>query len=144
MPRLSEFVILVDTREKRPWKLVYPCLTTKLDAGDYTIQGAEKQLRIERKGSIGEFVNNCSKGDWKRFRDALRKLSRYKHKAIICEFEMRDIFAERWPGGITGDAILARISEITLEIGIPIIFAGKKGKSVASAFMLKYYNRNKR
>jgi DNA excision repair protein ERCC-4 len=137
------FVVLIDTREQKPWKLEHPSVRKCLDAGDYSLEGYEHKIRVERKGSANEFASNVGK-DWPRFQDALRKLQRYPHRCIVCEFEMRDIFQENWRGRMTVDAVLGRLSEITLEMQIPVVFAGCRGRSVCEAFLVRYYNRRSR
>jgi hypothetical protein len=139
----GEFVVLVDTREQRPWRLRYPCLPITLDAGDYTIRGAEKRFRIERKGKPSEFARNCG-GDWPRFSAALARLRAYTHRAIVCDFTMHDIMAARWPGAITPDVILGRMSEIMCEMQIPILLAGAHGRRVAETLMVRYWARQGR
>jgi DNA excision repair protein ERCC-4 len=142
MPK--RLVVVYDTREQRPWRFAWPCLCQKLDAGDYTLQGFEKKLRIERKGSTTEFAGNCSPRDWPRFSEALKRLAQVKHKAIICEFTLADIMREDWRGAVTADVMLGRISEINLEYGIPVLLAGKNSRTAAETFLLRYFNRNGR
>ena len=91
-----DWVIIQDTREKKP--LVFPhhitllddtkdplslktCVSTletvrqKMDAGDYTLQGFEDRMLVERKGSIREVATNClDRRDRTRFLAATQRL----------------------------------------------------------------------
>ena len=89
----KEWVILQDTREKKPLrfpanlrvlddkkpaykqKMITVRLHTvpqKLDTGDYLLQGHETDTIVERKGSLREVAMNClNQRDRKRFIDCL-------------------------------------------------------------------------
>lgn len=140
--RLGEFVILCDTREQHPWKFESPCIPKMLEAGDYTLQGMESVLRIERKGSVGEFVRNCS-SDWPRFKAALERLAKFRHVVIVCAFNMRDILSGKWPGQVPPETVLGRLSEIMLDMRIPVLLAGGRAKEVVETMLIRYWNRNR-
>jgi len=82
--------ILVDTREKYPWDF-YKCSSTatleltsqKLDTGDYTIEGFEDILCIERKRTVSELAGNVTKA---RFTRELERMSNFQYSYLICEF----------------------------------------------------------
>lgn len=133
------FKVIKDTREQQGWD--FPkgstCLGTtvkKLPTGDYTIEGAEKQIIIERKGSTGEFAKNVNE---KRFTQELERLELYTHPFIICEFSMDDILMfpnnsgipkSRWSGlRVTSDYILKRMLEMQLQYKVKFILTGKAG-----------------
>ena len=76
-----DFTIIVDTREQHPWELKhYTTASRKLDTGDYSVEGFENILCIERKYSISEFVNNMGE---KRFKDVLERMQPYQYSFII-------------------------------------------------------------
>ena len=84
-----DFTIIVDTREQHPWELKhYTTASRKLDTGDYSVEGFENILCIERKYSISEFVNNMGE---KRFKDVLERMQPYQYSFIIMEFNFNDI-----------------------------------------------------
>ena len=141
MPRVTDFTVVIDSREKKPWSFSHDSKVRKLDAGDYSLEGFQHHLRIERKGSIGEFVTNISRRDWPRFENALKKLAKYRHRVIVCDFTMSDIMAGDWRGEIPSETVLGKLSYITLEMQIPVVLAGKRGRHVAESFMLRYFNR---
>jgi hypothetical protein len=95
--------ILIDTREQKPFFEVAPYLSTgeymktefrKLDAGDYSIEGMEHILAIERKSTSGELYGNLAKTSMKeRFYRELDKLSKIQKAIILCEFPESHIFS---------------------------------------------------
>ena len=127
---MDDFTVIIDTREQNPWKIKYNATAVKkLDTGDYSIEGLEDILCIERKQSISEFVNNMSE---KRFKDVLQRMQKYKYKYIIFEFGFEDVM--NFPLGssipkrmwsklrITPNYIIKYISDIFIIYDIPIIF----------------------
>jgi len=89
----SRFTIIRDTREQTGWNWISSdrctgTVVTKLDTGDYSIQGLEDRLCIERKKSVAEFATNITE---KRFWKELERTRDYSYSFLICEFDMYDI-----------------------------------------------------
>ena len=124
------FNIIIDTREQIPWEFKYHnTAKQKLDTGDYSIEGFENILAIERKKSVSEIATNLSES---RFKDVLQRLSQIKHPFIVFEFSLDDIY--NFPIGsdipkklwdklkISGNYIVKRLIEIQLQYNIQMIF----------------------
>jgi ERCC4-type nuclease len=95
--KTNNFTIIIDTREQQPWKFEnYTIANTKLDTGDYSIEGLEDILAIERKKSASEFANNVVE---KRFVDVVERLSNIKYAFLLLEFDLKDIL--KYPFGST-------------------------------------------
>lgn len=85
----DNFTIIVDTREQQPWNFYnYATAVTKVDTGDYTVQGLENIVAIERKKSVNEFANNITE---KRFKDWTGRLSEIEFPFVLLEFSFTDI-----------------------------------------------------
>ena len=120
---MSKFLVIRDTREKDGWyfkesNYCQGMIDQKLDTGDYSVQGLEDVLCIERKGSVSEIANNIvDKG--------------FKYKFLILEFGIKDIMS--FPEGsdiprakwnkirIKGNFILKRLAEIQTKYDIHVI-----------------------
>ena len=150
---MSRFTVIRDTREKEDqgWWFAETnyctgTLQEKLDTGDYSLQGYEDKLCIERKGSISEFANNLVE---KRFTDVLDRMKGFPHKYIILEFDLENIlcFPEksgipkyRWKTlKVTPNFLLKRVADIQVKYNIPIIFCGNKDG--AQAMVLSIFKR---
>lgn len=84
-----EFTIIIDTREQQPWSFDhYTVANKKLDAGDYSIEGLEEVLSIERKKSVNEIANNIVES---RFKDAIARLAQHKYSFLLLEFDIGDV-----------------------------------------------------
>lgn len=100
---VSEFVICVDSREQAPWHFLSirgdakdndaPILvqtkTATLKTGDYSIEGLENQLCVERKskddlfGSLG--------GGRRRFQAEFERMAKMKHSALVVECSVSEV-----------------------------------------------------
>jgi hypothetical protein len=109
-----------------------------LDTGDYTIRGLEDIFIIERKFSTGEFSGNLPA---KRFERELQRMEKFKHKFIICEFLLEDLFQFPYNSGIPNKIwpklrvhsgfLLKKLIELECQFGCKFIFAGTRGKEMA-------------
>lgn len=88
-------IIIQDTREKPSfsWDFSFYGHEKKvqgLKTGDYSIEGYENQITIERKRNTGEISINLG-FKWKQFSEELLRMCTYPHKIIICEFPEEDL-----------------------------------------------------
>jgi len=128
----DNFTIIVDTREQQPWIFNnYTTAKRKLDTGDYSIEGLEHLLGIERKKSVSEFANNIVEN---RFQDVIDRLSKLKYSFILFEFDLQDVLIypvgstvpKKWWNNIkiTPAFIMKNIVELQLLYNIKICFCG--------------------
>lgn len=145
------FTIIVDTREQIPWEFGHHnTAKRKLDTGDYSIEGLENILAIERKKSVGELATNLSES---RFKDVLNRLSKIKHPYMVFEFSLDEVY--QFPVGsdipkkmwdklrITGNYIVKRLVEIQLEHNIQIVFCddANNAEKFTVSLMKRIYER---
>jgi len=127
-------LVLVDTREQEPFALFanHPNWIggerrTALKTGDYTVEGMETLLALERK-SLADLVA-CTVVYRKRFLACCERLAKFRWKAILIEaslddikggFDQFDIPSEVHPNAVCGmlDAIAAKFS-------IPITYTSR-------------------
>lgn len=138
------FNIVVDTREQKPWTFA-ACNTVKkkLDTGDYSIEGLETILCIERKNSVSEIANNISES---RFKDELDRMSSYLYKFILLEFNLQDVL--NYPKGsavpprmwskikIRPPYILKYLTELQTKHDIHVIFCDNPAAAEEMAFSI--------
>lgn len=132
--------IIKDTREHegKGWdfpenELFAGTVVKKLDTGDYSIEGYENVITIERKASIGELVSWLFEP---RCHDNLDRLATYVYKYLVLEFNIYDVMA--YPNTVPVSSavkakmktkpkyILRRLNEMLVEHDIPYIFAGNE------------------
>ena len=147
----NRFTVIRDTREKKGHGWFFEddgsyCEGTsisKLDVGDYSIDGLEHMLCIERKESVSEFAKNSTE---KRFYRELQRMSSFPYSFLIFEFNWLDL--ERYPHGTNipeekwldlkiGSKYMKRvISSIRIEHGVHVIACGDKKRAETTAFRI--------
>jgi len=153
--KLSSYTIVIDTREQTPWEFlpekkpgkygIDGAIVAKIDAGDYTIQGLENILRIERKAGFSELFNNLSsKSERERLDRSFERMQDVKYKYMIIESSINsDVFTLSVPQfknyGFTVKALMKYLLEIQMKYGVQIIFAGDApaAKSIAKMIFEK-------
>lgn len=128
----NNFTIIIDTREQHPWEFPdHAVANRKLDTGDYSIEGLENILCIERKNGIAEIANNITE---KRFKDVIERMSKYKHAYMLieCDYDQMmhypigsDVPKRAWSKiKISPAFILKYLIELTVYHNIHVIFCG--------------------
>lgn len=145
------FTIIIDTREQIPWEFGYhDTANRKLDTGDYSIEGFENILAVERKRSVSELATNLSE---KRLNNVLSRLKKIKHPYMVFEFSLDEVY--QFPVGsdipkkmwdklkITGNYIVKRLLEIQLEYGIQVVFCddASNAEKFTASLMKRIYER---
>lgn len=149
----TDFTIIIDTREQKPWLFQHQATANiKLDTGDYSIQGYENVLAIERKRNVAEVANNITE---KRFKDVIDRLSKIKHSFILLEFDLQDVMT--YPIGsdiprklwdkirISPAFIIKHLIDLQLDHNIKVIFCGNStnAEKLALSIMKKIHKMEK-
>lgn len=155
MQKNDNFTIIIDTREQQPWNFKnYELTSAKLDTGDYSIEGLQDFVTIERKKSVNEFANNITE---KRFKDWIDRLSKIEFAFILLEFSINDVL--KYPAGsgipqkmwsrikISPNYIIKNILEISMIYKIPVLFCDNHSNAEHMAEQIlkrAYYTDKKR
>jgi len=130
--------IIVDSREKNPLyfrksSTLESVIVRKLNAGDYSIEGYEHLIAIERK-SPSDLFGTLGKGH-KRFKRELERAFNYEYFAILIEAPLTTILNKDFEGshycGMLGDTIVQICYTLKLKYGIDIIFCDGKNEAVS-------------
>ena len=131
------FSIVVDTREQRPWAFRCPMVRKALKAGDYSVEGLEERVSVERK-SLPDFVRTIvhERG---RFHRELCRLALYAAACIVVEADLdavlRGVHGAQLRS-VSPHALLGRALEIPHRYGVPVFWCGSR--QAARAFTEKY------
>jgi ERCC4-type nuclease len=131
---MSQFIAISDTREQLPLEFDSPYIervvTRKLETGDYSIEGMEDILCIERKGSLAEFYRNVTQ---KRFEDELVRMQAYKYRYLVLEFSLSEVLAIPYSLGLSAKQremcklspkyVMGKIAEIQVDYNVNVVFA---------------------
>ena len=126
------FRICVDSREQQPY--AFPCETVRkaLPAGDYSIEGLENQVAVERK-SLPDFTATVVH-DTARFARELRLLATYAAACVVVEADLdavlrglrQDDLRCVSPATLLGSAL-----HISLRYRVPVHWCGSRQAACA-------------
>ncbi len=131
--RASNPIIVIDTREQRPYTFstvrVGGVVHAALPAGDYSLQGYETQIAIERK-SLPDYISTVIHAK-DRFRRELTLLKTYPRAWIVVEGALDDLLHGRYDARVTPQALLAITASLMTHYAIPVLFAGDRPSACA-------------
>lgn len=152
-----KFTVVRDSREQNGHGYIFSdipgceTVTAKLECGDYSIQGKEDVVCIERKKTVSELATNIHQD---RFYRELERMQTYKWRYILCEFSLYDLI--NFPKGanlppevlkklkVTGPYILRKVTEIMIKYHINFLYCGNKFDAQAMCYsILKRVNEYK-
>lgn len=123
--------IVVDTREQTPLPFPEDVATVRacLQAGDYSVEGFEDRIAVERK-SLGDLVGSLTRGR-RRFMRAAARLAALEFRAVVVESDLPSILRGSYrsrahPSSILGSLVslqLGRSGEDRVA-GVPVVYAG--------------------
>jgi len=135
-----KYTIIQDTREQQglffgPYDQCEGMITEKLDTGDYTIEGLEDKICIERKASVEEIAINLGQKKHA-FMAEVKRMEPFEHKFLVCEFTLDDVL--KFPEGtripeakkktlkITGKYLMKSLNELAIYNDIHVVFCENK------------------
>lgn len=135
--------ILIDSRDKRDFRYDFSIYGVEqevkaLKTGDYTLDGYEHLLTIDRKKSISELYGNFFM-DYSRFRKELERLSVMKGY-ILCEFPYSQVidFPLDMPRHVkpkyNAEDIINKIVKITDKYKVEFIFCNSREEAEQTCF----------
>ena len=122
-------IALVDTREQRPLPLfashpnwIGGQRVATLPTGDYTVDGMEQILALERK-SLPDLVS-CTVSDRIRFLKQCDRLAEFRWKAILIEATYEDIKRGFCiPSDVHPNSVTGTLDAIEAKHGIPVLYS---------------------
>lgn len=123
----DKYKIVVDTREQKPlWDK--GIIRKALKVGDYSIEGQEEKIAIERK-SAGDLFGTLG-GGHARFKKELAKALEYDYFAIVVEAPYDTLLKKDFPGGynsrMKGFVVMSILFTIHVKYGIPVFMASNR------------------
>lgn len=146
MPNKSDhiFTVVIDSREQKPYQFERMAVKA-LDAGDYSIQGLEDKVAIERKtkqdayGSLGS--------GRARFERELQRLAKLDYAAVVIESTLENFLNAPAYTQMNPKAAANSLVAWAVKYRVCVFFAGDRRHAQALTYRLleKYwkYNREK-
>tara|TARA_R100001198_G_C5150413_1_gene160122 strand:+ start:69 stop:554 length:486 start_codon:yes stop_codon:yes gene_type:complete len=138
--QIPNFTVIKDTREQEGYYFskydkCEGMIERKLDTGDYSIEGLEEKICVERKASPEELATNLGQKK-NAFMNEIERMKTFRHKFILLEFSLQDLV--EFPEGsripesqkakvkISGKYMLKMLMEFQLKHNIHVVFCGNK------------------
>ncbi len=135
-PDFTGFSIVVDTREKDPWSFGAGVAVARrtLCAGDYSLDGLEQQVAIERK-SRDDLVRTLI-FDRDRFAAELAKLASYRFRAVVVESAFEPIMLGQFTSKAAPAAVIAAAASVSVDWQVPVMFLESRAAAAAWSLAL--------
>lgn len=130
-PIPSNMIVVIDTQEQIPY--VFPeCHTfhKKLSEGDYSIEGWEDKITVERKTAtdfFGSIVNNKDTDNRDRLEREFERMKDYKFKGLVIEAEEQNILCPEIYGRQTGsNTVYGSIISFEIKYGLNVYYGSRE------------------
>jgi len=135
---MDKYNIVIDTREQLPlWK---KGIIKKLDVGDYSIEGHEDKIAIERK-SPGDLYGTLLSGH-KRFKKELARAESYNYFAIVIECSYSSFLNKEFEGSFyckkPSYILTSILFTLHMKYGINIFFSN--GRTETKRIIKELFN----
>lgn len=122
--------VIVDTREQQPWTFEgqkgIQTVRKKLDTGDYSVEGLEHEVTIERK-SINDWVSTVLQ-DRTRFYKELERMRSYQFRCVIIESGIEELTHQNYRSNVSWRVIMGFVAEVTVGQSVPVYLAGTRAE----------------
>ncbi len=151
--RIPKPTVLVDTREQQPYDLagahpnwIGTVRLATLKTGDYTVEGMESVLALERK-SMADAIQ-CTMAGRARFIRSCKRLAAFRWKAVLIEatYEQMKSYYQGWDDELCTDAhpnaVCGTYDAIEAKFGIPVIYTSRNRSLAterAASWLSKHY-----
>lgn len=141
--------VIFDTREKAPFDLCrFPNwiageIRQKLDVGDYSIQGMESLLALERK-SLSDLITTVIQQRPRFFR-MCEQLAKYRWRALLIEASYEEIktpYDEKYETVAHPNAVSGTLDALEARFGIPVIYTStnrRLAEEKAASWLSKHF-----
>jgi DNA excision repair protein ERCC-4 len=121
-PKPERITAVIDSREQMPLD-VSPLKSTvgTLTTGDYSVQGLESIISIERK-SLPDFLS-CVGRERERFEREIQRLLAYQTRCLVVEATWLDLESGDWRSKVTPQAAVGSVLG-WIGAGLPVALVG--------------------
>jgi len=134
---MDRVVVVVDTREQEPYSFDperIEVVRRALPAGDYSLQGMEHLVAVERK-SLDDFAQTVIRSR-ERFRKELLALQTCVSACVVVEASFQDVISGRYSSGAHPNSVVGSALSIIVDYNIPVFFCSNR--QAARLFVEEY------
>jgi len=142
-------VVLIDSREQLPFDFsrfpnwIAGNMRKALKVGDYTVEGMEDLLILERK-SLTDLITTLMQNRT-RFFDACEKMTKYRWRALLVEASYEDIktvYGDELCTQAHPNAVSGTLDALEAKYGIPVIYTSRHrplAEEKAASWLSKHF-----
>ncbi|UJS16906.1 MAG: hypothetical protein L3J17_13460 [Candidatus Jettenia sp.] len=122
----SDMTILQDTREQKP--LTFPqakVLVKMLKTGDYSLEGFEDKITIERK-SLPDLLGSLGNDRDRFIAGKIQRMQAFEYAGVVIEASMQTIANGNWRSEIHPASVMGSLQALSSKYGIHIFFADNR------------------
>ncbi len=127
-----DFRIVIDTREQEPYGFACGVVRRALPAGDYSADGYEDVVAVERK-SLPDF-SRTTIHEFARFAAELDQLAHLPHACVVVEGDLDHVLRGQAGAalrGVSPESLLGAAVHIQVRFGVPVIWCGSRQAACA-------------
>ncbi len=131
---------VIDSREKKPFDIPNS-ISKKLETGDYSVEGYEDEIALERKSLPDLF--SCLGKDRKRFECQLDRLSEIRYGGVVITSSYSNIQWGYLYSDLSGDQAQSKLIGLSLEYNIPVWLVSNRdeGTKLSLKFLSHAYSK---
>ena len=133
MAKKCPFTIIIDTREQCPYDFPFSKRQC-LPSGDYSINGYEQHIAIERK-TKQDIYQSVSKGR-KRFKKEVERLATYKYAAIVIESSLDNLLIPPPYTELSPRVVINTLLSWSIKYRLHVFFASDRDHARAIVYRL--------
>lgn len=132
-------VIVVDTREQKPYTYPPHSITATLKTGDYSVEGLEDRVTVERKTKEDAY-QSVTRGR-ARFIRELERMATLNRAYIVIESTLAGMLKPPKYHGAHPRSVVNSLFAMSVKYGIGIVFAGSRalGRAATYQVLSKYH-----
>ncbi len=117
--------IIIDTREQLPYEFDgAPSVVRHLRTGDYSLEGLEDRVAVERKSK--EDAYGCVGSGRRRFIRCLKRLAALDRAIVVIEADLADFASPPAYTRINAASAVGSYISWMVQWGVPVVFAGTR------------------
>lgn len=116
--------VVIDSREQKPYQFSGTSIIAALPTGDYSLQGMESMVAVERK-ELSDFIG-CVTHDRERFTKELDRAATFRRFWIIIEGSLDQIERGEYRSKVNPNSVLGTIAAWENRYNVRFVFAGNR------------------
>ncbi len=132
---------VIDTREQKPLELPNS-ISKKLTTGDYSVEGYESYIALERK-SLPDLFSCLTGDDYDRFKNQLQRVSDTLYGALLITSSYTNIEWGYLYSDLPGDEAQNRLVSLSMDYNMPIWLVSnvEEGSKLTLKFLTQAYKK---